>query len=128
MIGTSFDLVWHLGYQRSSTYSLHVSHRMCLLVSDLSSCLTTLSMPGASLSFANPPYIDGAVATNVRAVFGECIVSSLRDINHPVSADLSEVLLLFGRLGLPPRNLSSPIPRPGNAPVDPMWNLGYVLG
>ena len=48
-------------------------------------------------------------------------------MNLPVSADRREVLLLFGLLGLPPRNLSSPIPRPGNAPVDPMWNLGDVL-
>ena len=60
-------------------------------------------------------------------MFGEFRCSSLRDMNLPVSADLIEVLLLFGRLGLPPRNLSSPIPRPGNAPVDPMWNLGDDL-
>ena len=60
-------------------------------------------------------------------VFGEFRCSSLRDINLPVSADLIEVLLLLGRLGLLPRNLSSPIPRPGNAPVDPMWNLGDDL-
>ena len=101
---------------------------MCLLDSDPSSCLTTLSIPGASLSLADPPYIDGAVATTRRAVFEECIVSNLGDINLPVSAALRDVLLLFGLLGLPPRNLSSPIPRPGNAPVDPMWNLGDVLG
>ena len=48
-------------------------------------------------------------------------------MNLPVSADLSEVLLLLGLLVLPPRNLSSPIPRPGNAAAAPMWNLGDVL-
>ena len=85
-------------------------------------------MPGASLSTADPPYLSGAVATNVRPVLGEFSLSILRYMNLPVSADLSEVLLLFGRLGLPSRNLSSPIPCPGNAPVDTMWNLGDVLG
>ena len=60
-------------------------------------------------------------------MFGECRVSSLGEINLSVSADLSKVLLLLGLLVLPPRNLSSPIPRPGNAPVDPMWNLADVL-
>ena len=60
-------------------------------------------------------------------VFGEFRCSSRRDINLPVSADLIEVLLLFGRLGLLPRNLSCPIPRPGSAPVDQMWNLGDDL-
>ena len=84
-------------------------------------------MPGASLSTAGPPNLAGAVATNVRPVLGECKFSSLRDMNLPVSADLSEVLLLFGLLVFPPRNLSSPIPRPGYAPVDPMWNLGDDL-
>ena len=57
---------------------------------------------------------------------GEWRVSRLDEINLPVNADLNEVLLL-GLLTLPPRNLSSPIPRPGNAPVDPMWNLGDVF-
>ena len=84
-------------------------------------------MPGPSLSTPDPPNLAGFVATKVRPVFGELKFSSLRDINLPVSADLSEVLLLFGLLVLPPRNLSSPIPRPGNASVDPMWNLGDVL-
>ena len=81
---------------------------------------TTLLMPGASLSPVDPPNLSGFVATKVSPVFGEFRCSSLRDINLPVSADLSEVLLLFGLLVLPPRNLSSPIPRPGNAPAAPM--------
>ena len=76
---------------------------------------------------ADPPCMNGAVATTRKAVFGVCRVSSLGEINLPVSADLREVLLLLGLLYLPPRNLSSPIPRPGYAPVDPMWNLGDVL-
>ena len=74
-----------------------------------------------------PPNLSEFVATRVSPVLGEFRCSSLRDMNLPVSADLIEVLLLFGRLSLPPRNLSSQIPRPGNAPVDPMWNLGDDL-
>ena len=100
MFCTSFDLVWHLGYQRSSTYPRCVSKRMCLLDSVVtpSSCLTTLSIPGDSLSLTDPPCMNGAVATTRRAVFGECRVSSFGEINLPVSADLSEVLLLLGLL------------------------------
>jgi hypothetical protein len=70
--------------------------------------------------------MDGPVAIVLSAVPGEWSVRRFDKINLPVKADLSEVLLLL-LLVLPPRNLSSPIPRPGNAPVDPMWNLGDVL-
>ena len=128
VIGTSLDISWHLGNPRSSTHPLHVSYLICLLDRRPSCCRTTLSMPGSSLSPADPPNLAGFVATRVSPVFGEFRFSSLRDINLPVSANLSEVLLLFGLLVLPPRNLSSPIPRPGNAPAAPMWNLSDGLG
>jgi hypothetical protein len=47
-------------------------------------------------------------------------------MNLPVVDDRIEVLLLLV-LTVLHRNLSSPIPLPGNASVDPIWNLGDVL-
>ena len=47
-------------------------------------------------------------------------------MNRPVVEDQIEVLLLLP-LTVLQRNLSSPIPCPGSAPVDPIWNLGDVL-
>ena len=127
VIWTSFALVRHLGYHLSSKYPLHVSQRICLLDIgvDPSFCLTVLSIAGESLSLEVTPWMSCPVAADLIAVL-EGSVRFLDDINLPVKDDQSEVLLLL-LLVLLPRNLSSPIPRPGNAPVDPMWNLGEVL-
>jgi hypothetical protein len=70
------------------------------------------------------PYLP--VATDLNVVPGDWRVICLDEMNLPVEVDLIEVLLLLV-LNLPSRNLLSPIPLPGNAPVDPMWNLGDDL-
>jgi hypothetical protein len=87
---------------------------------------TVLSIAADLLSFADPSLMNLPVVIDLNAVPGDWRVSCLDEMNLPVEVDLIEVQL-FLVLDLPPRNLSSPIPLPGNSPFDLMWNLGDNL-
>ena len=59
-------------------------------------------------------------------VFAACSLppAGAAAMNLPVAPDQRGILL-----PLPPlKNLSAPTPRPGNAVIEPKWNLGDLLG
>jgi hypothetical protein len=96
--------VWHLRYQRSSTYPLHTSHKICLLdsVTVPSVGRTVLSMSDDLTSAADPPQMNLPVASDRKAVPGEFTSNFLAEMNLPVKLDLSVVLTR------PLKNISDP--------------------